>query len=91
MLYLKSDNSEVRLIVLESANLEELKKGRPAVSPDRSVIVCWTADLVWIADKVLDTDGDIAAILKLVDESAKRPEKTGPRPKHPPHHRRLRG
>lgn len=85
MIYMKSADGELRIVILETANLEEIKKGRPAKTPDGSVLIAWTADPVWLADKILDTDGDTAAIGKLIDEGAKRPEKPGPRPKHKPH------
>ncbi len=83
MIYLSGDG--VKVIVLESANLDEIRKGRPAKSPDGSVLIAWTPDPVWLADQILDTDGDAAAIAKLIDEAAKRPEKPSPRPYHPSH------
>jgi hypothetical protein len=91
MLYLKSADGAVSLVVLESANLEELKKGRPAVTPDKSVLICWTPDPVWLADRLMDTNGDAGAIARLIEEAAKRPEKPGPRPKHKPHQHHFKG
>jgi len=86
MLYLSSSDGSLKIIVLESANLEELRKGRPAKAPDGSVLVAWTPDPVWLADKLMDLpDGDAGAIGRLIDEASKRPEKPGPRPKHKPH------
>lgn len=87
MLYLNGDN--LKIIVLETANLEELKKGRPAKTPDGSVLIAWTADPVWLADKIMDSDGDAEAIGKLIDEAAKRPEKPGPRPTHKMHQHKF--
>jgi hypothetical protein len=91
MLYMKTADGKLSVIVLESANLEELKKGRPARTPDGSVLIAWTPDPVWLADRILDTDGDGAAIGRLIDEAAKRPEKPGPRPKHEPYVKRFLG
>jgi hypothetical protein len=72
-----ANGQEFKVIVLETANLEELKKGHPAVSPD----------------KILDTKGDAVAIakLKLIEDAVKRPEKPGPRPKHQPYMRSFLG
>ena len=84
MIYLKSADGELRIVVLESANLEELKKGRPAKTADGSVLIAWTADPVWLADRIMDTQGDLAKIAALINEAAKRPEKTA-RPYHKPH------
>lgn len=78
MLYLKTDDGSLRVIVLESANLEELKKGRPAKSPDGQVIIAWTPDPVWLADKLMESGGDITVIGGLIDEASKRPEKPAP-------------
>jgi hypothetical protein len=91
MLYLKSPDGELRIIVLESASLEELKAGRPAKTADGSVLVAWTPDPVWLADKIMDTGGDAAAIGRLIDEAAKRPEKPAPRPTHRPHTHKFEG
>lgn len=91
MIYLKSNDGAMKIIVLESANLEELLKGRPAKSPDGSVLIAWCPDPVWLADKLLDTDGDAQAIAKLIDEASKRPSKPGPRPKHGQHVHKFNG
>lgn len=89
MLYLNGDG--VKIIVLESANLDEIRKGRPAKTPDGSVLIAWTPDPVWLADKIMDSGGDGATIWRLIDEAAKRPEKPSPRPKHEPHEHRFGG
>lgn len=83
MLYLSGEG--LKIIVLESANLEELKKGRPAKSPDGTVLIAWTPDPVWLADKIMDSGGDAEVIGRLIDEASRRPEKPGPRPKHKTH------
>lgn len=75
MLYLKSTDGNLKIIVLESANLEEIKKGRPAKSPDGSVLVAWTPDPVWLAHRLMDASGDAAEIGRLIDEASRRPEK----------------
>jgi hypothetical protein len=90
VLYLKAGD-DLKIIVLESANLEELKKGRPAKTPDGTVLIAWTADPVWLADKIMDLDGDAEAIGRLIDEAAKRPEKPSPRPHHKTHYKTFRG
>jgi hypothetical protein len=82
MIYMTA--GDVKIIVLETANLEEIKKGRPAKTPDGSVLIAWTPDMVWLADKIMDTGGDGAAIGRLIDEAAKRPQKPS-RPHHKMH------
>lgn len=82
MIYLQGDG--IKIVILETGNLEEIKKGRPAVSPDGSVIVAWTPDPVWLADKIVGTHGDAIKIGQLMAESAKRPQKP-PRPVHDTH------
>lgn len=85
MLYLTTTDGR-KVIVLESANLDELKKGRPAHTPDASVVIAWTPDPVWLADKIMEavSEGNDDQIGRLIDEAAKRPQK-GPRPHHAPH------
>lgn len=79
MLYLSG--SGLKIIVLESVNLDELKKGRPAKTPDGTVLIAWTPDPVWLAEQIAQCDGDGAKIGELIDQAAKRPEKP-PRPYH---------
>jgi|HubBroStandDraft_6_1064221.scaffolds.fasta_scaffold165104_2 hypothetical protein len=83
MLYMTAD--ELHIVVLETANLEELKKGRPAKTPDGKVLICWTPDPVWLADKILATNGDGEQIAKLIAEAAERPQKPNSRPRHEPY------
>lgn len=84
MLYMQTSDGALKIIVLETANLEELKKGRPAKTADQSVLIAWTPDIVWLADKILDSGGDAKLIGELIDQAAKRPEKPA-RPHHKPH------
>lgn len=81
MIYMTGD---VTIIVLETGNLDELKKGRPARSPDGKVVLAWTPDPVWLADKIASCDGDGETIAKLIDECSKRPQKPSKRAYHPP-------
>ena len=83
MIYLSANEGKVKLIILETENLERIKQGHPAVTPDKSVAIAWTPDPVWLADKIQDTGGDMEQIGKLIDEAAKRPQ-AGPRKHHEP-------
>lgn len=91
MIYLKSADGSLKIVVLESANLEALKAGKPAKTADGSVLIAWTPDPVWLADKLMDCDGDGAAIGRLIDEAAKRPQQPSPRPKHGMHEHKFGG
>jgi hypothetical protein len=73
MIYMSGEG--IKIVILETGNLEEIKKDRPAKTPDGSVLIAWTPDPVWLADKILECDGDVGKILKLMDESIKRPQK----------------
>lgn len=76
MIYMSGD---VKIMILETANLEELKKGRPAKSPDGTVLVAWCPDVEWLGRELAKSGGDGRRIAELIDEAAKRPEKpTGP-------------
>lgn len=87
MLYMTTEHGQ-KLVILETQNLEELKKGHPAITPDSSVIVSWTPDPVWLADKIMEAGSDAAMVAKLIDECSKREQKP-PRPYHKPHHWRA--
>jgi hypothetical protein len=88
MLYMTAADGKLAIVVLETANLEEIKKGRPAKSPDGRVLIAWTPDPVWLADKIMDTDGDAAAIARLIDEAARRPQRDR-RPGHETHEHKF--
>lgn len=89
MLYLTGDGGALKIVILESGNIEQIKQGRPAKTPDGSVLIAWTPDPVWLADRIMDSGGDPAVIAALIDEAAGRPEK-GPRPGHAPHVYKLK-
>lgn len=89
---MKSDDGALRIVVLETANLEEIKKGRLAKTPDGSVLISWTPGMVWLADQLMSLpSGDAEAVGRLIDEASRRPEKPGPRPKHKPHQHKFGG
>lgn len=74
MIYLNFGDDN-RILVLETENLEEIKKGRPIATPDGLVAVAWTPDPEWLAQQIMNSDGTIGTIAKLVDESTKRPQR----------------
>lgn len=92
MLYLQSADGAVKIVILEAANMDKIRSGQPAKTPDGSVLIAFTPDPVWLADKLMDTDGDAADIGRLIDEASKRPQKEPNRPKHGQHiHNFLNG
>lgn len=91
MLYLKTADGLVKVIVLEAGNLDRIRDGKPLKTPDGSVLIAYTPDPVWLADRIMDTDGDAAAIAALIDEGAKRPQKAPDRPAHGQHTHKFTG
>lgn len=83
MLYLQGDDGVLKIIILESKNIEELLKGRPAMTVDKSVLIGWVPDMEWLVEKIKETGGDASQIGRLIDEASKRPRKE-PRPYHEP-------
>lgn len=73
MIYLEGDGAEI--YVLEPGNIEQLKEGKPIKLRDGKTILVYTPDPVWLADKIAGSNGDAAAIGRLIDESVTRPEK----------------
>lgn len=90
MIYMTSDKG-VKIIVLEAGNIEQMKAGKPAKSPDGSVLIAYTPDMVWLADRLMDSGGDAAAIAALIDESCKRPQQPANRPHHEHHRHEFKG
>jgi hypothetical protein len=88
MIYMIGENHAI--VVLETKNLEKIKQGQPAVTPDGKICIAWTPDPVWLADKIRNANGDAQKISKLVDEAAKRPQKPD-RPRHDTHITNLKG
>lgn len=84
MIYMKLDHHgrEVTVLILETANLTELMKGRPAHSPDKEVMIGWTPDMPWLAkeiSKLFATGAQTARTVgPLIVEAAKRPENPTP-------------
>ena len=92
MIYMTGENrdtsKDVKIIVLESRNLEHMKGGQPLITPDQSVIVAWTPDPEWVRDRLQELpDGDIGGIGRVLEESAKRPQKEVPPMFAPTEHR----
>jgi hypothetical protein len=85
MIYLKAAGGDVKIIILEAGNLDRLKAGDPAKTPDGTVLIAYTPDPVWLADKLMDSDGDGVKIAALIEEASKRPQKDPKRPTHGQH------
>lgn len=75
MIYMTGNDGKLKVIILETANLDELKKGRPATTPDGEVLIAWTPDPQWLAARLVHTEGDGVMIGQLIDEAAKRPQR----------------
>ena len=69
-------------MILEAGNLQDIIEGQCLKTPDGTVLIGYTPDIVWLADQLMDSDGDPQTIGRLIDQAAKRPQK-GPRPHHP--------
>lgn len=82
MLYMKGTS---KMIVLEPGNIEQLLAGKALRTPDGSIRIFWTPDPVWLADKIMGSSGDVEEIVRLINESAKRPQKPIDRPFHATH------
>ena len=89
MLDLSTDDKSFRLIILESANFEELKKGRPAQTTDGRVAIAWTPDPAWLSARIEESDGDLDKIMAAIEESLQRPQ-APVREQFEPIHRRFR-
>jgi hypothetical protein len=74
MLYMTGGMGEVSIIVLETENLENIKAGKPATTPDGRIVIAWTPDPEWLAQQIATANGNGREIGRLIDEAAKRPQ-----------------
>jgi hypothetical protein len=83
MIYLKIGNGT--LIILEPGNIERLKEGRLAVTPDRSISIAYAPDHVWLQEQIFKIGANKltpADLTRLLEEGLSRPEVIN-RPFHP--------
>jgi hypothetical protein len=73
------------IVILEPENLEAVKAGKFAKSPNRAVLVAYTPDAEWLGEQIMmNADKlDPETLDRLIKESQQRPEKRG-RAHHPP-------
>lgn len=51
MIFLKLHDGPT-VIVIEPGNLDRLRQGKPLVTPDRSVMICYTPDMPYLENRV---------------------------------------
>jgi len=72
------------IVVLEPENMEALKSGLFAKTPNKSVLIAYTPDSAWLGEQIMmNADKlDPETLERLILESQRRPEKRG-RAQHP--------
>lgn len=84
MIYMTGENKETRqpcrVIIISDGHLKRLKDGRPLKTPDGEVVICWTPDEPWLAERIADTNGDTTKVADLLAESLTRPPSADNRP-----------
>lgn len=75
------------MIILEPENLEELKAGQFAHTPNKAVLIVYTPDAEWLGEQLIANADNLTPELLdyLIKKAQKRPEKRG-RPYTPPMH-----
>ncbi len=85
MIYMTGQNTATgqaaRIVVISDGHLSQLRAGRPLRTPDGEVIVCWTPDEPWLAERIEATGGDTEKIAELIVESMKRQPSPEDRPR----------
>jgi hypothetical protein len=84
MLYFNTID-EQHIIILEPENLEAVKAGQYAKSPNHAVMFAYTPDAEWLEEQLIANANNLTPELldRLIKESQQRPEKRG-RAYHPP-------
>jgi hypothetical protein len=57
MIYISVGPKNQRLIILDAHNLEALKKGKQAATPDKHVMIAYTPDIGWTAEQLIQMSG----------------------------------
>lgn len=83
MLYFNTRDGQ-HIIVLEPENLEAVRDGKFAKSPNRAVLIAYTPDAEWLGDQLVANAENLTPEIldRLIKESQQRPEKRG-RAHHP--------
>ncbi len=82
MFYMSGDSGRLKILILESADLDGLKNGRPLKTPDNSVLMVLPPDPTWLADEIMKTNTAEKiheAIEKSLKQSAKSPSHSNKR------------
>lgn len=83
MIYLVMNDR--KLIILEPGNLEHVRAGGIATTPDQSIAVAFAPDIPWLQEQVMKIGGDKLTpddVVRLLKEGLDRPEVVE-RPFHP--------
>jgi hypothetical protein len=82
MIYLRIGKQHV--VILEPENLERVKT-KPCITPNASVMICYTPDALWLGDQIVVSMDEMTPdkLDSLIKESQDRPEVRN-RPYHPP-------
>jgi hypothetical protein len=83
MLYFNTRGGQ-HIVILEPENLEAVKAGQFAKSPNKAVLIAYTPDAGWLGEQIVANVNNLTPELldRLIAESQQRPEKRG-RAHHP--------
>ena len=77
MIYLKTTSGQ-HFIVLEPANIEQLKSGIPLHTPTHEILLAYSPDIIWTSEQIKKAlEGrtlDVAALEAILEEGLSRPE-----------------
>jgi hypothetical protein len=64
----------LRIVVLDTRDIDNLKSPHPWFSPDRSLLVAFTPDPDWLLARIRVGPGTPGDIARAIDEAARRPQ-----------------
>lgn len=73
MIYIKLTNGQ-RVMILEPANLEQLKRGgdHAVKTPDDECLIFYAPDEPWLTEKILSGNHDVQTLMRLLEEGKNR-------------------
>lgn len=74
MIYMIGDNGRLKILILETANLDRIRAGQTLHTEDKTVVVAWCPDIDRLGVALQATGGDVVAVGALIDEARSWPE-----------------
>lgn len=74
MIFLTAPGGRLRVVVIDTDEHGQLKAAHPLLTPDKSIMLAWTPDPVWLLERIRMRPGTAQDIARTIDQAARRPQ-----------------